>query len=229
MRKNNKTTKRRTAGRRTTAFLANPRGGGNTVIPKAMPLPTTMTVALHYDDTSITRTNAGAQNFGWRYRMNGAFDPDPLLLTGALPGFQEYATLYVAYRVLKFKWQVTLMSDELFPMVAYAVPLNTDPGANPTNGLTLAANTKGMIQAVSAIGGPGARFRGSLDIANFFGLAGYNYDNDFNVQTNSNPLVTAGYLLIGGQTPAILTAAGVVARVRLTYTISFNRRRNLAA
>jgi len=222
-------TGRRTAGRRQTANnIAIPRGRGNTTIPRGMPMPTTMTAWLNYDDTSILRTNAGQQNVGWRYRMNSAFDPDPLLLTGGVPGFNEYATIYIAYRVIDFRWSITLVSDELFPMVTYVVPLNTDPGANPSSGLTLAANPKGTIRALSAIGGPGANFSGTVNLANFFGIAGYNLDDDFNAPVNANPAVQL-YLLCGAQSPAVLTASGIVVRARLSYRVVFNRRRNLVA
>jgi hypothetical protein len=207
---------------------AVPLGGGNVRIPRNEPLPTTMTAWLNYDDTSIVRTNVGSAFVGWRYRMNSAFDPDPLLLTGALPGFNEYATLFLAYRVIDFKWSVALSSDELFPMSTYVVPLNTDPGANPVNGYTLAANPKGKPKPLSSIGGPPTRFSGSVNIANFFGIRGYNFDDDYNASVTANPSVLL-YLLAGAVAPAPLTASGIVITVRLSYRVVFNRRRNLAA
>jgi hypothetical protein len=221
--------KRRVRGRfRASQSEACPDGPGNVRVPRVMPLPTTMTVTLNYDDRVIVRTNAGTQTVGWRYRMNSAFDPDVNLGTGAVPGFLEYASLFIAYRVIHFRWQISLANDELFPMTTYVVPLNEDPGANPSNGLTLAANAKGVIRPLSAIGGPPARFFGSVNLANFFGLRGYDFDDDFNAPTNSNPSVPL-LLLVGAQTPSVLTASGIVATIRLTYTTVFNRRRNLAA
>jgi hypothetical protein len=207
---------------------ANPQGRGNSIIPRGMPFPTTMSAWLQYDDTSIVRTNVGATFVGWRYRMNSAFDPDPLLGTGALPGFNEYASFYVAYRVVNFAWTVSLANDELFPMTTYVVPLNQDPGPNPSNGLTLAANYKGAIRGLSAIGGPTARFAGSVNLANMFGIAGYNYDDDFNAGIAANPSVPL-FLLIGAQSPAVFTLSGLVITVRLSYNVVFNRRKNLAA
>jgi hypothetical protein len=219
---------RKRRGQRSKQPQSNPQGRGNDIIPHGMPFHTTMTAWLKYDDTSIVRTNVGATFVGWRYRMNSAFDPDPLLGTGALPGFNEYASFYVAYRVVDFAWSITLTNDELFPMTTYAVPLNQDPGPNPSNGLTLAANYKGSVRGLSAIGGPNARFSGRVNLANMFGIAGYNYDDDFNAGVAANPSVPL-FFLVGAQTPAPLTVSGLVITVRLSFRVIFNRRKNLAA
>jgi hypothetical protein len=160
--------------------------------------------------------------------MNSAFDPDPLLGSGAIPGFTEYATLYIAYRVVAFSWSITLVSDELFPVVTYVVPLNTDPGANSSTGLTLAANPMGQSRALSSIGGPPCTFQGSLKLANFFGIRGYDTDDDYNAAINANPSVLL-YLACGAQAPSVFTASGLVVRARLRYCVVFNRRRNLTS
>jgi hypothetical protein len=160
--------------------------------------------------------------------MNSAFDPDPLLGSGAIPGFTEYSTFYVAYRVTQFRWSITMISDELFPVVAYVVPLNTDAGANPATGLTLAANPKGQTRALSSVGGPPTTFRGRLNLSNFFGIRGYNFDDDYNAAVTANPSVLL-YLACGAQAPSVFTASGLVVRVRISYCVCFNRRKNLTA
>jgi len=204
---------------------AEPRGGGNSYIPRSMPLATTETVWLHYDDNSIARTNAGSLICNWRYRTS-AFDPDPVLLSGALPGFTEKAAMYTAYRVVAMKWTITLISNELFPLVGYVVPLTADPGANVATGLSLAANAKGQIRGLSAIGGTGAHFSGFLKCANFYGIRGWDYDDDMNAPVTGNPLVMI-YLVAGVNSPSILTAGGVVVTGRISFCVVFNRRKNL--
>jgi hypothetical protein len=205
---------------------STPAGPGNLTVPRSMPLPTTMTAYLHYDDPIIIRNSAGTLTLGWRYRMNSVFDPDPLFLSAAVPGFNEYAALFAAYRVTNFLWEVELSNREAFPVVAYIVPLNTDPGVNNSGGQALSGNTKGMTHILSAQGGVDkCKFRGQLNLANFFGLAGYNFDDNYNSSVNGNPSVTL-YLAVGCSSPAV-AVNGLLARVRLTYRVTFNRRQTL--
>jgi hypothetical protein len=200
-----------------------PDGGGNIRVPRSMPMPTTMTVDLTYDDPTIARNNAGSLTVGWRYRMNSAFDPDPLLASGAIPGFNEYATMYTAYRVTHFQWNIQLSNREVFPLVSYSLPVNSDLGANPAGGITLAGNTKGRSNILGAISGTSnTTYRGRVNISNFFGIAGYNYDDDYNAGTNANPSVVL-YFSVGANAPVVLVS-GMLVKARLTYTIVFNRR-----
>jgi len=228
-RKNNKKRVHNKKSRRPQSYNeAVPLGPGNVRVPKSMALPTTMTAWLTYDDTTILRTNVANTVLGWRYRMNSAFDPDPLLGSGALPGFAEYATMFIAYRVINFEYSISISNNELFPMPIFVVPLNTDPGANPLNGYTLAANPKGYTRIISSVGGPGATIRGRVNLANFYGLRGYNLDDDLNAPINGSPLALL-YLLVGAFAPSPFTSSGLITRVRLRYQVVFNRRRNLAA
>jgi len=210
------------------ARISSPWGGINYIVPRGMVLPDTLTTTLFYDDLSISRTNAGILFSGWRYRMNSAFDPDPLLGSGAIPGFTELGTLYNAYRVINFDWQVEIANRDTFPIVTYCVPLATDPGANPSTSQTLAANSFGKTQMCSATGGMDrCTFRGTLNLAHFYGNAGFYFDDNYNSGTSTSPAALL-FFLIGTETPAVIVN-GVTAKVRLGYTIQFNRRTNLTA
>jgi hypothetical protein len=218
--------RRRAARSNKTITNPKPAGAGNVTVPRSMPLPTTMTAYLHYDDPIIVRNSVGTLTLGWRYRMNSVFDPDPLFLTAAVPGFAEYATLFAAYRVTNFQWDVELSNREAFPVVAYIVPLNFDPGVNNTGGQALSGNIKGATHMLSAQGGMDkCKFKGQLNIANFYGLAGYNTDDNYNSNVTTNPAISL-YLAIGQSSPTA-SVNGLLVRVRLTYRVTFNRRQTL--
>jgi len=60
--------------------------------------PDRLMANLIYNDPSINRTNASSNAMNWAYRSS-AYDPDPLLGTGAIPGFVELANMYEQYLV----------------------------------------------------------------------------------------------------------------------------------
>jgi hypothetical protein len=60
--------------------------------------PPQLIVPLRWPDLVSIRTNNGAGVFNNRYRSS-AYDPDPVLGTGAIPGYNELAAMYAQYRV----------------------------------------------------------------------------------------------------------------------------------
>jgi len=66
---------------------------------------------LRWVDQTTVRTNTGNPAMNWRIRSS-AFDPDPVLGTGAIPGFAELANLYASYKVLRMDATVQMANFE---------------------------------------------------------------------------------------------------------------------
>jgi hypothetical protein len=77
-----------------------------------------------WTDQTTNRGNisANAMNFNIR---SSAYDPDPSLGTGAIPGFLEQANLYESYCVHKMEVSCTFGNHELFPIVVGILPSKT--------------------------------------------------------------------------------------------------------
>jgi hypothetical protein len=102
--------------------------------------------------------------------MNAAYDPDPLLGSGSLTGFNEWAAFYTHYRVLSFCYDVQISNQESFPLVALVAPTHTDVGANYTSTDQFSEFPYGKKNILSAkTGKDNCRFRGDVNIAKFEG------------------------------------------------------------
>jgi len=66
---------------------------------------------MRWVDQTTVRTNTGNPAMNWRIRSS-AYDPDPVLGTGAIPGFAELANLYGSYKVLSMKATVQVANFE---------------------------------------------------------------------------------------------------------------------
>jgi len=91
--------------------------------------PSRIYVTLSYNAFWVVNnpTSNAANN---RFIPTYCYDVDPLLLNTKIPGFTEYGGLYRYYRVLAAKVRLSLVNAETFPGIAYAVPVNSDPGSN---------------------------------------------------------------------------------------------------
>jgi hypothetical protein len=104
-----------------------------TKIPRQLPIANSVAVWLHYHDNTLQRNNAGATYMSWRYRMNSAYDPDPLVGSGSMAYFSEWAAMYANYRVLSYRIKVQIANEESFPLNVVAYPTREDVGANSSN------------------------------------------------------------------------------------------------
>lgn len=96
--------------------------------------PYLITNLLKYGDEQISKTNVGNQYIYWRIRMGDVFDPNPLILTGGISGFAQYAALYGRYLVLAMEVTITLVNNETFPVVVVIAPTLLDQATIITTG-----------------------------------------------------------------------------------------------
>lgn len=179
-------------------------------------------VELPWVDQTLQRGNVGNTICSWRYRMNSAYDPDPLVFTGAVSGIDSWSVQYKTYRVLAFKYDITIMNEEAFPLIVTCCPTQTDIGVNSIQAPNFGEVKYGQLKPLSAKGGlDQARMRGQINMAAFFGT-NYLWASDFNADINGNPLHPI-YFNVGLESP-VPQVNGVVVSARLTYvTALYNR------
>lgn len=182
-------------------------------------------VSLHYNDPAMSRNNASALLCSWRYRMNSVYDPDPLVGSASVSGFTEWSSIYSTYRVIEFKYEITIANQEAYPLQVSVCPTQFDLGANSTAVPEFGEAKYGRQTIISTTGGQDrCRMIGKINLTKFFGPS-YLYDATFNSAVTSNPS-TLLYFNIGLYTPSVLVK-GVVTSVRLTYVTQFYRRQNV--
>jgi hypothetical protein len=93
--------------------------------------PSRTIVKLRYMDTTASRTMSSTTG-NWAYRSS-AFDPDPALGTGAIPGYVEMANLYAEYLVRSMQISVQIMNHETNSVIVSVWP---SPNQNSTNSLS---------------------------------------------------------------------------------------------
>jgi hypothetical protein len=183
-------------------------------------------ISFKYVDPNILRSVFSANVLNWRYRMNSVFDPDPLIASGAIPGFNEWASLFTTYRVRKFHYKITISSNETIPSVCYCLPTLNDHGPNWTVALPASAGNMGKTRVLPSVqGGQGTTMSGSIDLARWLGSTNYLTDDNYQSLVTSNP---AGilYFYIGADAGAV-HVNGVTVRVELTFDVDFTRRVDL--
>jgi len=191
------------------------------------PIADSVMVDLFYLDTVGIRNNVGGTVLSWRYRVNSAFDPDPLLGTGALSGFLEWAAMYTHYRVVDFGYDVSLSNLETFPLIAAIAPTLLDVGPNYVNFDQFPEFPYGRKSLLSVSGGQDrCRFRGSVDIAKLEGTTESMYDSTFSSQVTTNPIMLR-FFNIGCSGVSNVFVKGVFLSVRLRYRCLFYARTNV--
>jgi hypothetical protein len=207
---------------------------GAVVIPKSMTnkiCPESLSVVLSYVDDSSVRNSVGSNWLLYRYRANSAFDPDPLLATGALGGFLEWANFYRQYLVMSVTVEAEFSNLEAFPIALTWLFSDIDPGTvviSRTTAQNAAEQYKVTpVKVISAKGGQDrARFRvhynlprltGSFIqyIANYFGLV------------NGNPGTICFLGVVAWPLDNSVFVNGVASMTRLNFKIKFTRRQTL--
>jgi hypothetical protein len=103
----------------------------------------------------ITRgiVNAASPTQAARWRTNGIYDLDPLLLTTAVPGFVEFMAFYSYYRVLTVTARALVSNLEPNPVSVYFVTANTDPGTSGASYNDYASNRFGRTKLLGSVSG----------------------------------------------------------------------------
>jgi hypothetical protein len=190
------------------------------------PISDSVLVDLFYQDTLISRNNAGNLVLSWRYRANSVFDPDPLLGTGSLSGFNEWAAFFNAYRVVDFDYDIQFSNLESFPLICVACPTLLDVGANYASTDQMPEFPYGKKSMISGKGGMDrARIRGHVDLASLEGATTYFTSNEFAAVVTTNP-GTVRFMNFGIVSTSVLVN-GILASVRMKYKTLFFRRSNI--
>jgi len=171
-----------------------------------------------------------------RWRVNSAFDPDPLLGGGTLAGFPEIAAIYQVYRVEHFRVRFEIAANEPSVPVNFSLIFrDSDPGltiatyadaqnaseVSPTTGPNIIGQTTGSsvfrsswykIQPSSILGNPMA----------------YYADNDYSAAVTTNPasLVYMAFILMSTGAGVNLTN-GAEVTMFMEFTVRFFGHKNI--
>lgn len=193
--------------------------------------PDSIIVDLTYADDQIVRSNAGYKYNYWRIRMNSVYDPDPLVLTGAVSGFTEWANFYRRYLVLSMKVDSTFVNKENFPVGVSAAPSDIDLVALITSPLAAQnmSETPYSIKTkvLSPTGGlDRMSFQKTIDLAKFTGQQGA-YDDSLAysslVNTNPSTLLFWNFATYSDQNGV----NGVFQTTKYTFRVLFTQRQTL--
>jgi len=113
-------------------------------------------VTLTYQDTSLLRGASGASYFTYTMRANGLYDPDPLLLTGGISGFNEWGGLYRQYLVESVTVTWSVANAQAFPIIVVFAPSLTSLATVITSAAAvanLAENKMAQSRVLSISGG----------------------------------------------------------------------------
>lgn len=218
-----------TTSKRSTIALALSQRSGVMRIPKNRFAPDCVLVELSYPDTVLTRTNPSSSYLSWRYRINSAYDPDPALVSGAIPGFAFWAAGYTAYRVLSSSYSIDICNFEASAVDIVAAPSLVDLGLNYSGTNELFGNPYASQALLSPSGGMDrARLKGTLDLGVIWGNCNELVSSaSFGSGVTANPSQPI-YLNIGGVCSATFTLnKGLDYRCLIKYTVLFYQRRIL--
>jgi hypothetical protein len=190
--------------------------------------PDRMKVTLTYNDTIASRTGTSTNAINWGYRSS-AFDPDPALLTGSIPGFVELANLYKSYCVhaMELDLEISNQNTESCIMVCWPSRIlqNTNSltaddiqeyGANLRSKSRIIANSSGQNRAMVRTKASGLQLIGER----------FKTDLDFTASTSANPMETFA-INIGIIGPLGNFSFPFVTRSRVYYTVEFFEVRQL--
>lgn len=184
-------------------------------------VPDTLRVHLTYPDTILVRNNVGAKFLSWRYRSS-AYDPDPALGTGSIPGFTDLSGFYNTYRVVRMRLRIDCENAETFGAVFKTCPLTFDPGSNSTTFASYAdANPRGMSKLLGPVSGMNkASIRTPwYTLPQITGFRGSEYDVSYAAFINANPS-TVWYIGVGVLLP-VVAVSGVVVNALVDYDVLF--------
>lgn len=185
-------------------------------------------VNLVYNDTTLIRNVSSSGSMNWGYRSS-AYDPDPAVLSGAIPGFVELANLYTMYRVHSMKIQITIGNQELQNLVLAVWPSTTLQNTNSLNSddiMEFGANLRAKTMVIGPSTGSTVKFIQTTALAKSLIGPQYKYDLSYASLTSNNP-TEMFFINIGLVNPVQNFDFGVVARVKIIYEIELFRLRQL--
>jgi len=213
-------------------------------------MPERFMCKLRYYDTYTSLYNTGNPQYAsYAYKMNSAYDPDPGVLSGALPGFTELAAFYTGYRVVGFGYKITFnnaSTQAILPYLPYTVfcgPYNvynssstTPPSAIAINSSNLSTfinsvNIKKKMLGVQYSGKDTQTISGFVGLRKLLGLKQYDYDPNFASLTTAEPTNRMWFFVAAyynGVTPPSASNTLIInLDLTFTYYIEFYQRKTL--
>jgi hypothetical protein len=165
--------------------------------------------------------NAGVTYAGRRYEPTYAYDIDPTLGSISLPYFTELGGIYRFYRVQASRIIVGFANNETFPLTAYVVPVNFDPGANAVP-FQYTSNPLAVVKTIGGSSGMNVtRISNAASTAQFAGSANP-YDADYYSGTTAGAAPTNNWFwAVGVDSTGSNLANGVALSVQIWVDIEF--------
>jgi len=184
---------------------------------------------LRYNDTTFARSApATSDSMNWRYRSS-AFDPDPLILSGAIPGFVELANLYNFYRVEKMVAQAEFNNQETEATIVAGWPSTNDNNNNSLSSSDVVEYGSNVHGTNIMLGNGNGQGRGRLSVtADLMQLVGPNgfTDLDYSSDTSTNPVVVY-YINFGTAKTIGNYSFAMPTKVTIDYHLCFYKLRQL--
>lgn len=190
--------------------------------------PDVLKVNLVYQDPTASRTVVSSQSMNWGFRSS-AYDPDPAILSGSIPGFVELANLYSQYCVHAMILDLEVANQENNAIIMVSWPSNILHNVNSLSSADL-AEFSGNVRARSVIiGATNGMSRNRIKIlAAGNQLVGDRFRTDltYSSSTSTNPANTFA-INIGAYSPIANFSFPIVVKSRIVYKIEFFRLRQL--
>lgn len=185
-------------------------------------------VNLVYNDTTLVRNVSSSGSMNWCYRSS-AYDPDPSVLSGAIPGFAELSNLYMLYRVHSMTVNITIGNQEQQNILVSIWPSNIGQNVNSLNSsdiMEYGANLRGKTLIIGPVSGNSTRSTTTTALAS--SLIGPNFKTDlqFASSVSTNP-VEMFFINVGAINPIQNFGYDLVTKVSIVYNIELFRLRQL--
>lgn len=190
--------------------------------------PDRLKVNLTYCDTINVRSVTSSDAMNWGYRSS-AYDPDPGVLTGSIPGFVELANLYQQYCVHAMALDLEIANQNTESLIMVAWPSKVLQSVNSLTTADLNEYSANLRAKSRIIGNTAGMNRNRVHVlADGLQLIGdrFKTDLDFCANTSTNPAETYA-INIGVINPFGNFSYGMCVRARVIYSVEFFEVRQL--
>jgi hypothetical protein len=182
---------------------------------------------LKYVDGSDQRAAAGVNWGVWRLKLTDVYDPDPLLLTGGITGYNEFSAFFNRWRVISTHLSLTVTNRESFPM-HFAILLAPSDISTFLSSRALALDAMerpGCIyhRELAAQGGMDrVTFNRRLNLKSILGDAYTLRAGDFDGSVSSSPVRNLyAHFIIVAPTTVTTIANGIFYDLTISYLVKF--------
>lgn len=183
---------------------------------------------LLYNDTTTSRTHALSPAGNWAYRSS-AYDPDPSLGTGAIPGFTELANLYEQYLVHSMTLKLQVANQDTIAYILGVWPSNIVASVNSLLSSDIqeySANVGAQRRILATVQARPSSLQVRAEGLSLFGRQ-FLTDTTFASSTSGNPSIpygiNIGFFAGGGANMSL----SMIVSAAVTYDVEFFGRRQL--